>query len=669
MTRFLFPFLLFPFVLSAQGYLCAVGGGGEDYKDWSDKPYSWIVEKSGKGKVIVLSANTETTWIPDYFKSFGASSAVNLKIATKSTADLQSTYDAIVSASAVFIKGGDQWDYISQWKGTKTEDAIRQVFLNGGVIAGTSAGAMVLGSVAFSAKSGSVYPVESLNNPFHSKIQLETDFLNLVPDVLFDTHVAERGRIGRLIPFVFNYTQKTGNDLLGVGIDDLTALCIEPNGNATVMGSGAVSFVRKDAQTTFTSDATGYAIENIRCDQLVDGWVYNLNSKEIVTIPSSAKQLPSDRPFLLPETNLWMTGSNLIKPNLNQSLSPLLSRLNPSQITVISSETTDPSLDSLLSLLSASNTLLSLFTVSDASLASPTESEKLNAAGIFVVSGKNLTTLAKLADTTTIAGSVFRKKVSQKTPVYAIGNGGKMLGGSVIGNTDSDGLASWYGRMTVNPGLAVFPDLVVQPLIYDDDEFYENRTTALSYGLMRGRKQIGLFLNPGSLGSVNAEKKTLSVSGSFPLFLADATGSHYADSSKHKASGGKGPRQVAAFDNLRFSVSTSKRTWSMVSKTLQVSEPVSVESDNKKTFDLLDNYPNPFNNGTMIRFSLSEGTQVSLVVYDVLGRQIATLTNSFFTAGNHQISFAPPTNLASGLYFYRLETPAFSQTQKMTYIR
>ena len=117
----LFPlFLLHLFYLHenlfSQGYICAIGGGGEDYNDWSDKPYKWIVEKSGKGKIVILSAGNESEWIPDYFKSFGATEAYNKKIISIIDANNQSIFEDIISAKSVFIKGGDQYDYIKYWK-------------------------------------------------------------------------------------------------------------------------------------------------------------------------------------------------------------------------------------------------------------------------------------------------------------------------------------------------------------------------------------------------------------------------------------------------------------------------------------------------------------------------------------------------------------------------
>ncbi len=72
------------------------------------------------------------------------------------------------------------------------------------------------------------------------------------------------------------------------------------------------------------------------------------------------------------------------------------------------------------------------------------------------------------------------------------------------------------------------------------------------------------------------------------------------------------------------------------------------------TFSLKQNYPNPFNPTTKIDFSLATDSKVSVKVFDILGREIATLLNSNMAAGNHTINFNA-TNLQSGVYFYRLQ--------------
>jgi len=85
-----------------------------------------------------------------------------------------------------------------------------------------------------------------------------------------------------------------------------------------------------------------------------------------------------------------------------------------------------------------------------------------------------------------------------------------------------------------------------------------------------------------------------------------------------------------------------------------------------KIFQLLQNFPNPFNPSTEIRYSLSKDSPVSIKVYDVLGREIVTLTNSSHKSGSYKLDFMPE-NISSGVYFYSLITPEFRKTMKMIY--
>ena len=83
---------------------------------------------------------------------------------------------------------------------------------------------------------------------------------------------------------------------------------------------------------------------------------------------------------------------------------------------------------------------------------------------------------------------------------------------------------------------------------------------------------------------------------------------------------------------------------------------------------LLQNYPNPFNPATTIRYTLQEEGPVSLRVYDLLGREVAVLLDGRENAGAHSVVF-DGRGLASGVYFYRLETGSFVKTMKLTVIR
>jgi hypothetical protein len=95
---------------------------------------------------------------------------------------------------------------------------------------------------------------------------------------------------------------------------------------------------------------------------------------------------------------------------------------------------------------------------------------------------------------------------------------------------------------------------------------------------------------------------------------------------------------------------------------------VSQKSSAVESFGLAQNFPNPFNPKTTIRFSIPIARHVTLKVYDVLGCEVATLINGTEPAGTHKVEF-DGSMLSSGIYYYRIEAGQFSAFKKLTLIK
>jgi hypothetical protein len=96
--------------------------------------------------------------------------------------------------------------------------------------------------------------------------------------------------------------------------------------------------------------------------------------------------------------------------------------------------------------------------------------------------------------------------------------------------------------------------------------------------------------------------------------------------------------------------------------------PVKNESSLLNQFTLEQNYPNPFNPKTVISYQLPVSGNVTLKVYDLLGREVATLVDEYRVAGRYEIEFNA-SELSSGIYFYKLQAGKYAETKKMILLR
>ncbi len=127
---------------------------------------------------------------------------------------------------------------------------------------------------------------------------------------------------------------------------------------------------------------------------------------------------------------------------------------------------------------------------------------------------------------------------------------------------------------------------------------------------------------------------------------------------------------TSAGDNPYFCVTHGGQGGVGMSGVVTVTDPVGVSDQNLvvNKFVLEQNYPNPFNPSTVIRYQTAEKSNVTLTVYNSIGRKISTLLNEVKPKGTFTIEF-DGNNLPSGIYFFRLQAGTFTDTKKMVLLR
>lgn len=275
-------------------------GGGTDV----DTAFQWMIGKAGGGDFVVIRASGTDAYNP-YIKGLGPLDSVEtLIIKTRTAASNSFVVDKIRNAEAVFIAGGDQADYVRFWKGTPVEDAIHAAAARNVPIGGTSAGLAIMGEFAFAALNGSVYSSEALSDPYNRYMTIERDFLTLpnLDNVITDSHFVTRDRMGRLVGFLARIVQDGWSaEAKGIGIDERTAIVVEPNGAASLRGSGAAYFLRTPGRPEVCASRTPLTYRNVSVYRVTGAATFNLatwsgSGGTAYTLSASSGALNSTQP-------------------------------------------------------------------------------------------------------------------------------------------------------------------------------------------------------------------------------------------------------------------------------------------------------------------------------------------------------------------------------------
>jgi cyanophycinase len=276
----------------------AMMGGGSDLDD----AFRWLCEKANAGDFLVLRARGDDDYNPYINGLCKLNSVATLIIPDREAAQDPAVAEIIRHAEVVFIAGGDQSRYVNFWRGTPVQAAINANLAAGKPIGGTSAGLAVLGEFAYGALGDKpddedLASADVLGDPFFYRVTLVRDFLvnSRLRGILTDSHFAQRDRMGRNLGFLARIMQDAWSGTpREIAIDEGSALLVEADGKATVVGPGkGAYFLRPTGAPEICQVKTPLTFRNISVYHAPTGTyfdTFNWNGKDGVSYSLSVEK-------------------------------------------------------------------------------------------------------------------------------------------------------------------------------------------------------------------------------------------------------------------------------------------------------------------------------------------------------------------------------------------
>ena len=603
---------------AAQGSVLVVGGGTPP----SDAA-AWLADRAANGRVIVLDYEPADSSWPARFQAAGAE-ATYLAVPA-SDADDPAVADLVRSHDGVFLPGGDQNRYRTQWTGTAVAQAVRDVFARGGAVGGTSAGAMVLGGAVYDARTGGVSARTALRDPAGPHTLLSAGFLSVLPGAVVETHLSERGRLARLLVFAARAAADGFGPLDAVGVDDGTALGVAPDGTAEVLGSGVVAVVRPTHATELqVAPGQPLGLGPVRWIQATAGARLDLGTLEqldppagpVVFVPEPTRALPGPV-FLDGRGANWSASSEafgavagaspLVLTGDAGGSSPLAATLSAfaPEVRVLDAASSDsPALADAVA--SASGIALDLIAPEQAALLAPS----------------------------TRAGAALRAAVDAGVPLLAVAESAQAVGMATVSGL-GDPLASYRGELALDAGSALLGGAAVMPLAWGfDSDFWENRSAGWVWSLAEAGASLGLAVPAGV--HLSLQDNVLTAQGEAPVLVADLSGVTSA--------GVPAVRQNAHLVEATMWAVAPGQTLTLPSAVS--AQPVADASSGLRV------WPNPVAASAHVELRAEVARDERLVVTDVLGRTVATVFAGPVAPGTRRFEL-DLTGLAPGVYVVR----------------
>jgi photosystem II stability/assembly factor-like uncharacterized protein len=207
----------------------------------------------------------------------------------------------------------------------------------------------------------------------------------------------------------------------------------------------------------------------------------------------------------------------------------------------------------------------------------------------------------------------------------------------------------------------VFDKSIAYATNWPSGDIYKTSNFGDNWSLLRSNS------GSGWAGDICHEDPTVVLTGSYSsiTYLSTDAGANFTTIS---IGGGAGAGELAIDRGYILDMRTGGTSKLNVTYNVVTSIEEQKISGIPASFNLYQNYPNPFNPSTTIKFDIPGNGNVTLKIYDLLGREISTLINGYRSAGNYEASFNG-NNISTGIYFYKLQFAGLEQTKKLMLIK
>lgn len=252
-------------------------GGSTDV----DEAFKWLCARAIGGDFLVVRASGTDAYNP-YVQSLcpGLNSVATLIVSSAKAANVPAVREAIAGAEVVWIAGGDQSDYITEWTGTAVQEALNQHIASGKPIGGTSAGLAVLTQFVYSALgSQGITSADALADPYNRYNTFARDFVYVphLQGAIGDTHFAARDRMGRTVSFLCRIHANGWSAIpRAIAVSEETALLIDARGIGAVVGTNNAYFIEAPGAPEVCSPGLPLTYRNVAVRRVGAGATFNV---------------------------------------------------------------------------------------------------------------------------------------------------------------------------------------------------------------------------------------------------------------------------------------------------------------------------------------------------------------------------------------------------------